>query len=249
MGVVSCPDAPRHATPRHATLLAVLIAGCDLGGDSSGVPHPEGDASAGTDGNPSESSDASAGSGDATGESLVCTPEVFEEASLLDHGMCMVTGQVVSACSSALPLLRGCDTAFLQGCAAMGGDVQACDEDEVFVPGVLWCDATSPMLPSCTQKFRDTCDELDWEHIGGSSGREGCLPQPDPRKTTCCELKEAAGSDLNWKCNCTGANARSECNTWLALGVCAGTPGTVDLLCDGDLGFGAGGSGKPCPGQ
>lgn len=106
-------------------------------------------------------------------------PGSVEHASLLDSGRCVVREIVVAECRSSKSLVRNCDESFFWWCNELGGDVEACADDEP-VDSAIVCGANSYLTPECDEDFIAACDRDDNEFLCGgpscSSGR--CEPAP-----------------------------------------------------------------------
>ena len=138
---------------------AATLQGCDPHGADDA---DDGGGADGTDGSCNGGGgDTGGGSGgDAPGATCSFVPE--QGPALLDFGRCetMATGEVLGACGNT-GVHRRCDAAFLEWCNEQGGDVTACDEDQVFDAQPTALCGTGPNAIACDLPFEDNCDSLD----------------------------------------------------------------------------------------
>ncbi len=183
--------------------MASLLVGCD--------PHAE-DADTGG----SDDTDTTAGTGadTDTGGGGACELDTPPPgAALLDAANCIHqdTDVVFASCSSTDPMLRPCDVAFMEWCNAYGGDVVACEEQEILAREHR-CGGGPAFLP-CDPTFTAACDGADGvfacDDPSGDTCRSGSCAQPPEPLLWCCKGSSGIGSGTSCKpgltpYDCTG---------------------------------------------
>ena len=184
--------------------MASLLVGCD--------PHAE-DADTGG----SDDTDTTAGTGadTDTGGGGACELDTPPPgAALLDAANCIHqdTDVVFASCSSTDPMLRPCDVAFMEWCNAYGGDVVACEEQEILAREHR-CGGGPAFLP-CDPTFTAACDGADGvfacDDPSGDTCRSGSCAQPpdvEPIVVCCKHVDVPSGTGDNCEFNPNGQNS------------------------------------------
>jgi len=122
------------------------------------------------------------------GSDAVCELVPAQGPALLDFGLCVVQGSEtpIGRCGNT-GIHRRCDATFLSWCNDQGGDVEACEEPQLYADTNMVPCGTGPNAALCDLPFKDNCDAIDGEIVCYSRSCDvGACALPPLEPVICC---------------------------------------------------------------